>query len=92
MLERVGASRELPASYANLFRELGCRIRKHRTDRQLSQEDMMSFGFSTRHWQMIESGRPMTVITLLRVCEAFEIPLDQLLNGLSHHLSKQKID
>jgi len=34
---------------------------------------LISYGFSVRHWQMIEAGRPITVITLLRVCEAFEI-------------------
>jgi hypothetical protein len=25
-----------------------------------SQEDMISFGFSARHWQQIEAGRPLT--------------------------------
>lgn len=42
----------------------------------------MSFGFSTRHWQQIEAGRPITVITLLRICEVFEIPIDKLVRGL----------
>jgi hypothetical protein len=43
---------------------------------------MMSFGFSTRHWQQIEAGRPITVITLLRMCEVFEITIDKLVRGL----------
>jgi hypothetical protein len=34
---------------------------------------MLSYGFSVRHWQMIEAGRPITMITLLRVAEAFEL-------------------
>jgi len=42
----------------------------------------MSFGFSTRHWQQIEAGRPITVITLLRICEVFEITMDKLVRGL----------
>jgi transcriptional regulator with XRE-family HTH domain len=86
----VGASRKLPASYARFFRALGHRIRSYRDDRNLSQEDMISRGFSARHWQMIEAGRPITVFTLLRVSEAFEIPLEQIVAGLGHHLRKRK--
>lgn len=86
----MGASREIPAGYARYFRALGHRIRSHRVARKLSQEDMFSFGFSTRHWQMIEAGRPITVITLLRVAEAFEVTPDELLTGLSHHLHRRR--
>ncbi len=42
----------------------------------------MSFGFSTRHWQQVEAGRPITVTTLLRICEVFEITMDKLVRGL----------
>jgi hypothetical protein len=63
----VGASRDLPEHYARSFRALAHRIRSYRTERQLSQEDMISHGFSVRHWQMIEAGRPVTVTTLLRI-------------------------
>ena len=86
----MGASRELPASYACFFRALGHRIRTYRTERKLSQEDMISYGFSVRHWQMIEAGRPSTVFTLLRVCEAFDLSMEQLVTGLSHHLRRRK--
>jgi hypothetical protein len=41
--------------------------------RKLSQEDMISYGFSVRHWQMLEAGRPSTLFTLLRVCDAFSV-------------------
>lgn len=85
----VGASRELPAGYKRFFRALGHRIRSYRMERKLSQEDMISYGFSVRHWQMIESGRPTTVFTLLRICEAFEIQPEQLVAGL---LRKRKKD
>jgi hypothetical protein len=58
--------------------------------RKLSQEDMISYGFSVRHWQMMEAGRPITVITLLRVCEAFDIPVEKLVASVAHHLRKGK--
>jgi DNA-binding Xre family transcriptional regulator len=51
---------------------------------------MISYGFSVRHWQMIESGRPVTVFTLLRVCEAFEVHPEQLIAGLGQHLRKHR--
>ena len=86
----MGASRDLPAHYARFFRALGHRIRSYRTERGLSQEDMISFGFSVRHWQMIEAGRPITVFTLLRVCDAFEVRLEQLITGPSQHLRTRK--
>lgn len=86
----MGASRDLPADYARYFRALGHRIRSRRTERKLTQEDMISYGFSLRHWQMIEAGRPITVFTLLRVCSAFEISPEQLVAGLAHHLRKHK--
>lgn len=84
----LGASREIPAHYRSFFRGLGHEIRACRTARKLSQEDMISFGFSVRHWQMMESGRPITMITLLRVCEAFDIPVEKLVASVAHHLRK----
>ena len=86
----MGASRDLPAHYARFFRALGHRIRSYRTERKLSQEDMISYGFSIRHWQMMEAGRPITVFTLLRVRDAFEVPLEQLTAGLSQHLRRRR--
>jgi transcriptional regulator with XRE-family HTH domain len=67
---------------ASFFRALGRRVREIRKRKGLSQEDMISFGFSARHWQQIEAGRPITVKTLLRMCRAFEVPLVSLVRGL----------
>jgi DNA-binding Xre family transcriptional regulator len=53
---------------------------------------MISYGFSARHWQMIEAGRPITLFTLLRICEAFAIPPEELVAGLARHLRKRKKD
>ena len=49
------------------------RVPQLRKKHGFSQEDMLSFGFSTRHWQQVEAGRPITVTTLLRICEVFEL-------------------
>jgi len=64
------------------FLRLGKRIRQLRKKHGNSQEDMISFGFSARHWQQIEAGRPVTVSTLLRICAVYEIPIDRLVRGL----------
>jgi transcriptional regulator with XRE-family HTH domain len=64
------------------FRGLGNRIRSLRKRAGFSQEDMISFGFSARHWQQIEAGRPITVVTLLRICHTFNIPMARLVRGL----------
>ena len=69
---------------ATFFRALGQRVRELRKRRKLSQEDMISYGFSARHWQQIEAGRPITVKTLLRICETFDVPLVRLVRGLDH--------
>jgi transcriptional regulator with XRE-family HTH domain len=86
----MGASRDLPVRYARFFRALGQRIRSHRTERGLSQENMFFYGFGVRHWQMIEAGSPITVSTLLRVCDAFEISPEQLVAGLAQNPRKRK--
>lgn len=46
------------------------------------QEDMISYGFSARHWQQIEAGRPIIVSTLLRICAVFETSAERLIHRL----------
>ena len=46
----------------------------------------MVFGFSARHWQQIEAGRPITVSTLLRICAAFDIFAEHLVKGLDRDI------
>jgi len=43
---------------------------------------------SARHWQQIESGRPITVSTLLRICAVFETSLERLVRGLDSGIYK----
>lgn len=70
------------ANQDQFFRALGVRVKELRKKRGYSQEDMLSFGFSTRHWQQVEAGRPITVTTLLRICEVFTMPMSKLVHGL----------
>ena len=70
------------ANQAEFFRALGTKVRGLRRKKGYSQEDMISFGFSARHWQQIEAGRPITVTTLLRICEVFEISVSNLVRRL----------
>jgi transcriptional regulator with XRE-family HTH domain len=64
------------------FLAFGKRVRGLRRKRGYSQENMISFGFSARHWQQIEAGHPITVSTLLSLCEVFEAIADRLVRGL----------
>jgi transcriptional regulator with XRE-family HTH domain len=70
------------ANQDKFFGALGARVRELRKKHGYSQEDMLSFGFSTRHWQQVEAGRPITVTTLLRICEVFATPMSKLVQGL----------
>jgi len=64
-------------------------VRQLRKEHGYSQEDMLSFGFSTRHWQQIEAGRPITVTTLLRICEVFEVSMAKLVRGLDEGIYEE---
>ncbi len=66
-----------------VFRALGNRIRSIRLDRGWKQEDMQARGFSLRHWQFIEEGRPITVRTLIRIAVALEVPLERIVAGIN---------
>ena len=79
------------ANQEQFFRALGTKVRTLRKERGYSQEDMLSFGFSTRHWQQIEAGRPITVSTLLRICAVFEVSMAKLVRGLDSDIY-EKLD
>ena len=57
-------------------------MRELRQQRELSQEDMILYGFSGKHWQQLEAGRPITVTTLLRACEAFNVTMADVVRDL----------
>ncbi len=70
------------AKQERFFHRLGKRVRELRKKHGYSQEDMISYGFSARHWQQIEAGRSITVSTLLRICAVFETSVEHLVRGL----------
>jgi transcriptional regulator with XRE-family HTH domain len=80
------------ANQETFFRALGTRVRELRKKHGYSQEDMLTFGFSTRHWQQVEAGRPITVTTLLRICEVFELPMSKLVQGLDREGVYEKLE
>jgi transcriptional regulator with XRE-family HTH domain len=57
-------------------------MRELRLQHGLSQEDMILFGFSGKHWQQLEAGRPITVTTLLRACEALGVTMSEVVKDL----------
>jgi len=71
------------------FAALGERVKRLRKSKGLTQEDMIGFGFSARHWQQIEAGRPITVTTLLRICDTFSIRCAQLIEGLDRGIYRK---
>jgi hypothetical protein len=48
--------------------------------------------FSPRHWQQVEAGRPITVPTLLRICEVFATPMSKLVQGLDREGVYEKLE
>jgi transcriptional regulator with XRE-family HTH domain len=70
------------ADSERFFKRLGHKMRELRNQRQLSQEDMILFGFSGKHWQQLEAGRPITVTTLLRACEALGVTMADVVRDL----------
>jgi transcriptional regulator with XRE-family HTH domain len=70
-----------PKAHAAFFTGLGQRLKTMREDRGWRQEDMLSHGFSVRHWQRIEAGKSITVSTLLRIADAFAQPPETIIAG-----------
>ena len=67
--------------HAKFFKALGQQVKDLRKRRGYNQEDMIAFGFSARHWQQIEAGRPITMTTLLRICDAFKVRIAIVVRG-----------
>ena len=57
-------------------------MRQLRIERNWSIDDMEVRGVRAKHWQQLETGRPITVTTLLRVCQALDVNASFLLKEL----------
>ena len=71
------------------FRRLGARVRQIRKDRGWSIDDMEVRGLRAKHWQQLETGRPITVETLLRICQALDVTLAFLVVDLDAGIYKE---
>jgi len=70
--------------YYKQFQTLGQRYRQLRHKRNMVQEDSIEYGFSVRHYQQLEAGRPHSISTLLRISEMFDVTPESLLKGLPY--------
>jgi transcriptional regulator with XRE-family HTH domain len=68
--------------YKIAFVKLGARYRKTRLERKMVQQDVLGHGFSIRHYQQLESGRPHSLKTFFRVCEMFHMEPEKLIKGI----------
>lgn len=53
---------------------------------------MISHGFSARHWQQIESGRPITLRTLVKAAMVFEVRPSVLIRAAEGELPSAPAD
>jgi transcriptional regulator with XRE-family HTH domain len=60
--------------FANFCAEMGKRVRQLRLRRGMTQEDMTEHGFTIRHYQRIEVGRSITVVTIWKLAQALGVP------------------
>ena len=69
--------------YEGFLRELGARVKKLRLERGFTHRQMISlYGFHLNQLHRIESGEPIAVQTLLKLCSAFDLTLEELVRGL----------
>lgn len=78
------ARHPLPASQEAALQLLGTTIRQHRTQRHLSQQALATVtGLDASYISEIEQGRRnVTVLSLLSIAKALNVPLSRLLAPL----------
>jgi transcriptional regulator with XRE-family HTH domain len=65
---------------------LAARIKELRLERGWTQMKMVrDYGYYLSHWQNIESGKKMSLETMLRVANTFDIDLDELIGHIKRH-------
>ena len=69
--------------YAMLYAQIGQRIKDERTSRGWSQGDLcLHADVNQSRLSEIENGRRgMYLVTAIKICGAFDLPLDWLVNG-----------
>ena len=70
-------------SYEKFLVELGLRLRTLRQERGWTLREMIiSHGFHLAQWQSFEKGKGISVPSLLRMCEVFDLTLEALIAEL----------
>jgi len=70
-------------SYEKFLAELGHRLREMRIARALTLRAMIvTHGFHLAQWQGFEKGKGISVPSLLRMCEVFDVSLEELIGAI----------
>lgn len=77
------------------FKRLGVRYKELRLKNEMVQEDVLEYGFSVRHYQQLESGRPHSLRTFIRLAQMFDIAPEKLIKDMfdgwdGHHLKGKR--
>ena len=69
--------------YEEFRQTLAARIRALRKAKGWTQMQMTTdFGYHVSFWQSIEAGRKMSLQTMLRVANTFDLTVEELLEGI----------
>lgn len=70
--------------YEAFVRALGARVKDLRKARGLTHRQMVAeYDFHLNQLHRIEKGEPVSVQTLLKLCHAFNLTMDELVKGLA---------
>jgi DNA-binding Xre family transcriptional regulator len=74
--------------YERFLAELGARVKQLRKERGLTHRCMISdFGFHLGQLARIEKGEGINAQTLLKLCAALDVTLEDLVRGLGRKIS-----
>lgn len=69
---------EIEGNYESILERIAQNILRLREKNDLTQEDMLEFGFERRWYQRIESGKySVSLPTLYRLAEAFQVDISE---------------
>lgn len=64
------------------YKKLGNRYHRLRIKKGMTQEDVIEYGFSVRHYQQLEAGRAHTLTTLYQLARMFGVSASELVDGV----------
>jgi transcriptional regulator with XRE-family HTH domain len=79
----MAQSTESDVKYKEFVTQLGARIKMLRKERGYSLRDMIiRFGYNDSQWRKYERGGSISLQSLWKIAQLFEIPITDLLDGL----------